>query len=144
PPSFVVRPTPRTDGGTLRRMSREAEATAKLAPCPQCGELHGEDLLRCPSTDILLPLEGRRLDGKFRFLSSLGSGGMASVYLAVNERVDREVAIKFLRPDIGRDPEAVARFRSEAKAAGRIGNRHICEILDLGDSPIGPYIVMER
>lgn len=93
---------------------------------------------------MLLPLEGRRLDGKFRFLSSLGSGGMASVYLAINERVDREVAIKFLRPEVGRDPESVARFRSEAKAAGRIGNRHICEILDLGDSPIGPYIVMER
>jgi hypothetical protein len=125
-------------------MSREVEATAKLAPCPQCGEVHGEDLLRCPATDTLLPLEGRRLDGKFRFLSSLGSGGMASVYLAVNERVDREVAIKFLRPEVGRDPESVARFRSEAKAAGRIGNEHICEILDLGDSPIGPYIVMER
>jgi eukaryotic-like serine/threonine-protein kinase len=93
---------------------------------------------------MLLPLEGRRLDGKFRFLSALGSGGMASVYLALNERVDREVAIKFLRPEIGRDAEAVARFRSEARAAGRIGSTHICEILDLGESPLGPYMVMER
>ena len=125
-------------------MSRESEATAKLAPCPFCGKRHDEDSLRCPTTDMMLPLEGRRLDGKFRFLSALGSGGMASVYLAVNERVDREVAIKFLRPEVGRDIEAVARFRSEAKAAGRIGNVHICEILDLGESPIGPYIVMER
>jgi serine/threonine protein kinase len=116
----------------------------KLASCQECGEVHGEDSLRCPTTDVMLPLEGRRLDGKFRFLSALGSGGMASVYLALNERVDREVAIKFLRPEVGRDAESVARFRSEAKAAGRIGNRHICEILDLGDSPIGPYIVMER
>jgi eukaryotic-like serine/threonine-protein kinase len=127
-----------------RGMPREVEATAQLAPCPECGEVHGADSLRCPTTDVMLPLEGRRLDGKFRFLSALGAGGMASVYLALNERVDREVAIKFLRPEIGRDPESVARFRSEAKAAGRIGNRHICEILDLGDSPIGPYIVMER
>jgi serine/threonine protein kinase len=127
-----------------RSMSRESEATAQLAPCPFCAKQHDEDSLRCPSTDMMLPLEGRRLDGKFRFLSALGSGGMASVYLAVNERVDREVAIKFLRPEVGRDTEAVARFRSEAKAAGRIGNVHICEILDLGESPIGPYIVMER
>ncbi|HLT40543.1 MAG TPA: serine/threonine-protein kinase [Enhygromyxa sp.] len=125
-------------------MSRESEATAQLAPCPHCGKQHDEDSLRCPATDMLLPLEGRRLDGKFRFLSALGSGGMATVYLAVNERVDREVAIKFLRPEVGRDNESVARFRSEAKAAGRIGNTHICEILDLGESPIGPYIVMER
>jgi serine/threonine protein kinase len=123
---------------------RMSQATAKLAACPECGQVHGEDSLRCPTTDVMLPLEGRRLDGKFRFLSTLGAGGMASVYLAINERVDREVAIKFLRPEVGRDPESVARFRSEAKAAGRIGNRHICEILDLGDSPIGPYIVMER
>ena len=125
-------------------MSEQVEATAKLAPCPHCGELHGEDQLRCPKTDLPLPFEGRRLDGKFRFLSSLGSGGMASVWLARNERVDRDVAIKFLRPEVGRDPEAVARFRSEARAAGRIGNKHICEILDLGDSPIGPYMVLER
>jgi serine/threonine-protein kinase len=125
-------------------MSGEPEATAKLAPCSHCGEPHGEDQLRCPKTDMLLPLEGRRLDGKFRFISTLGTGGMAAVWLARNERVDREVAIKFLRPEIGRDPEAVARFRSEARAAGRIGNKHICEILDLGDSPIGPYMVMER
>jgi serine/threonine protein kinase len=125
-------------------MPLEVEATAQLAPCSECGEIHGEDALRCPATDVMLALEGRRLDGKFRFLSSLGAGGMASVYLAVNERVDREVAIKFLRPEVGRDPESVARFRSEAKAAGRIGNKHICEILDLGDSPIGPFIVMER
>ncbi len=125
-------------------MSGEPEATAKLAPCSHCGEPHGEDQLRCPKTDMLLPLEGRRLDGKFRFVSTLGTGGMAAVWLARNERVDREVAIKFLRPEVGRDPEAVARFRSEARAAGRIGNKHICEILDLGDSPIGPYMVMER
>lgn len=125
-------------------MLEQVEATAKLAPCPHCSEHHSEDQLRCSKTDLLLPFEGRRLDGKFRFLSSLGTGGMASVWLARNERVDREVAIKFLRPEVGRDPEAVARFRSEARAAGRIGNKHICEILDLGDSPIGPYIVMER
>lgn len=127
-----------------REMSGAVEATAKLAPCPHCGETHHEDQLRCPKTDMLLPLEGRRLDGRFRFLSSLGSGGMAAVWLARNERVDRDVAIKFLRPEVGRDPEAVARFRSEARAAGRIGNKHICEILDMGDSPIGPYMVMER
>jgi serine/threonine-protein kinase len=125
-------------------MPGEPEATAKLAPCTHCGETHGEDQLRCPKTDMLLPLEGRRLDGKFRFVTTLGTGGMAAVWLARNERVDREVAIKFLRPEVGRDPEAVARFRSEARAAGRIGNKHICEILDLGDSPIGPYMVMER
>ncbi|NVB39850.1 serine/threonine protein kinase [Pseudenhygromyxa sp. WMMC2535] len=125
-------------------MSREVESTARLAPCPHCGETHGEDLLRCPNTDMPLDLEGRRLDKKFRLVEALGVGGMATVWLAINERVDREVAIKFLRPEIGRDAEVIARFRSEAKAAGRIGSENICEIIDLGESPIGPYMVMER
>ncbi len=91
----------------------------------------------------MLDLEGRRLDGKFRLVARIGTGGMAEVFLARNELVDRDVAIKLIRPDIAKDEEMLARFRNEARAAGRIGNPHICEILDLGQSPIGPYIVME-
>lgn len=123
---------------------RASELDVPLSACPHCSEDHDEDTLRCPATDLPLPLEGRRLDGKFRFQRNLGIGGMASVWLAINERVEREVAIKLLRPETGRNPEVVARFRSEAKAAGRIGNPHICEVYDSGDSPIGPFIVMER
>jgi len=100
-------------------------------------------VLRCPDTDIILPLAGRMLDGRFRFLEHIGRGGMASVWLARNERVDRLVAIKLIRPEVARDDDMVARFRAEARAAGRIGHPNICDILDSGRSPIGPYIVME-
>jgi serine/threonine-protein kinase len=54
------------------------------------------------------------------------------------------VAIKLIRPEAGRSEETVARFRAEAKAAGRIGHPNVCEILDFGLGPLGPYIVMER
>lgn len=91
-----------------------------------------------------LPLRGRVLSGKFRFVRKLGKGGMASVWLAVNTAVDREVAIKVIRPEVLKNEDLVARFRSEAKAAGRIEHPHVCEILDFGVGPIGPYIVMER
>ncbi|MBX7077555.1 MAG: serine/threonine protein kinase [Nannocystaceae bacterium] len=113
-------------------------------PCPHCGQSHAATILRCPETDMVLPLEGRRLDGRFVLQRCIGRGGMASVWLARNERVDRDVAIKLIRPEVARDDELVARFRAEARAAGRIGHANICDILDSGRSPIGPYIVMER
>lgn len=115
-----------------------------LPRCPHCGGDHPPHLLKCPDTDLTLPLEGRILHGKFRFVRQLGKGGMAAVWSAVNTLVDRRVAIKLIRPDAGRDEETVARFRAEAKAAGRIGHRNVCEILDFGLGPVGPYIVMER
>ncbi len=118
-------------------------SVAALAPCPHCGQTHAPTILRCPETDMLLPLEGRRLDGRFSLIRCIGRGGMASVWLARNERVDRHVAIKLIRPEVARDDELVARFRAEARAAGRIGHANICDILDSGRSPIGPYIVME-
>jgi serine/threonine-protein kinase len=92
---------------------------------------------------MVLPLRGRLLDGKFRLLEPIGRGGMAEVWLAVNTRVDRRVAIKLIRPEVARDDSLVGRFRAEARAAGRIGHRDICDILDSGVSPIGPFIVME-
>jgi serine/threonine-protein kinase len=114
-----------------------------LAACSECGAVHPGTMLRCPETDVMLPLAGRLLDGRFRLLQCIGRGGMASVWLARNERVDRDVAIKLIRADVARDDDLVARFRAEARAAGRIGHPNICDILDSGRSPIGPYIVME-
>jgi serine/threonine-protein kinase len=124
-------------------MSPEAGGDV-LPRCPHCGGSHPENRLKCPATDLPLPLPGRVLEDKFRFLEPIGRGGMAEVWLARNERVDREVALKLIRPEVSRHEENVARFRSEARAAGRIGSPHICDILDFGQSPIGPYIVMER
>ncbi len=115
-----------------------------LPRCPHCNREHAGQLLKCPDTDMPLPLEGRVLHGKFRFIQQIGKGGMASVWAAVNTLVDRRVAIKLIRPEAGRNEETVARFRAEAKAAGRIGHPNVCEIIDFGLGPLGPYIVMER
>ncbi|MCH9688859.1 MAG: protein kinase [Deltaproteobacteria bacterium] len=127
-------------------MSTEAARPSgpALPRCPHCRGQHAAQLLKCPDTDLPLPLEGRILHGKFRFVQQIGKGGMASVWAAVNTLVDRRVAIKLIRPEAGRNEETVARFRAEAKAAGRIGHPNVCEIIDFGLGPLGPYIVMER
>ena len=83
-------------------------------------------MLKCPKTDLVLPLEGRVLAGRFRLVRELGRGGMAEVWLALNTAVDRLVAIKLIRPEVVKRKETVARFRSEARAAGRIEHPNIC------------------
>ena len=126
------------------RVPMPAESAAKsLEKCPHCGADHGEATLRCPETDIVLPLAGRLLAGKFRLVSELGRGGMGAVWLAHNVHVERDVAIKLILPEVLKNPEIVARFRDEARVAARIGHAGICDILDFELTPLGPVIVME-
>ncbi len=90
-------------------------------------------------TDIHI---GQVIDGKYRISRLIGQGGMGAVYEGVNELIDRRVAIKVLLAHA--DESAGTRFQQEARAAGRIGNDHILEILDIGTLPGGAkYMVCE-
>jgi serine/threonine-protein kinase len=87
---------------------------------------------------------GDVVDGKYRIVRLLGEGGMGAVYEGENTRIHRRVAIKVLHSTVAQDQAAVQRFEREAQAAGRIGNQHIVEVLDLGNLPDGDrYMVME-
>lgn len=84
------------------------------------------------------------IDGKYRIVRLLGEGGMGAVYEGLNTRIQRRVAIKVLHGNVAQNHDAVMRFEREAQAAGRIGSKHIVEVLDLGDLPGGDrYMVME-
>ena len=88
--------------------------------------------------------DGEILDGKYRIQRLIGEGGMGAVFEAEATRLHRRVAIKVLRPELNQGEEIAARFQLEAQAAGRIGSRHIVDVLDLGQLPSGaPYMVME-
>lgn len=89
-------------------------------------------------------IEGELVDGKYRVRRKIGEGGMGAVFEAENLRISRRVAIKTLNASAAARPEMIERFEREAQAAGRIGNDHILEVLDLGSLPDGDrYIVME-
>lgn len=72
----------------------------------------------------------------------IGTGGMADVYIAQDQRLSRQVAVKILRSDLAQDPSFVARFRKEAKAAAGLNHSGIVAVYDSGETP-DPYIVME-
>jgi len=83
------------------------------------------------------------VDGRYRILDRLGSGGMADVYRAEDLELRRQVALKFLHLRFAEDPEFVERFRREATSAAGLHHPNIVGIFDRGDWDGTPYIAME-
>jgi serine/threonine protein kinase len=87
---------------------------------------------------------GQLVDNKYRIIRMIGEGGMGAVFEGENVRINRKVAIKVLHAAFAGNVEVMQRFEREAQAAGRIGNDHILEVLDLGTLPDGDrFIIME-
>jgi serine/threonine protein kinase len=82
--------------------------------------------------------------GRYRLLERLGGGGMAEVYDAVDVRLDRPVAVKFLRDGLAGTPVMVERAEAEARLAARIHHPNVVAVLDAGRVDDTPFVVMER
>jgi serine/threonine-protein kinase len=92
------------------------------------------------------PLLGHLVDGRYDVLSRIARGGMATVYLAIDRRLDREVALKVMHPHLAEGTtgsEFVARFRREARAAARLTHPGLVAVLDQGVDGENSYLAME-
>ena len=94
-------------------------------------------------TTVHDPLLGRMLDGRYRVEHRVAAGGMATVYRAMDTRLDRVVALKVMHPGLATDPDFTARFIREAKAVARLSHPNVVNVYDQGSDQGTVFLSME-
>ena len=102
-------------------------------------------LVDCRFVDTTLqdPLVGQVLDGRYRIEARVAAGGMATVYRAVDTRLDRVLALKVMHPALAADTAFVERFIREAKAVARLDHPNVVSVYDQGNDGRYVYLAME-
>jgi serine/threonine-protein kinase len=86
---------------------------------------------------------GTTLNGRYRLEARIGAGGMSTVYRALDETLQRRVAIKLMNREVTSDSDQLERFRREARAVAQLSHPHIVGVIDAGEDEGRPYIVFE-
>jgi serine/threonine protein kinase len=119
--------------------------------CPECGtritptpaasaSAFPTETLQSPSQELT---RGTTFAGRFEVIEELGKGGMGKVYRVVDKKIDEEIALKVLKPEIAADRGTLERFRNELKFARRISHRNVCRMFDLSEEAGTSFITME-
>jgi serine/threonine protein kinase len=80
---------------------------------------------------------------RYEILEALGTGGMGTVYRVYDRKLEEEVALKLIKPEISANRKAIERFKNELKVARKITHKSVCKMYDLGESEGASYITME-
>jgi serine/threonine protein kinase/tetratricopeptide (TPR) repeat protein len=117
--------------------------------CGECGTplptskdqiLAATETLRAPVKELT---RGTLFARRFEVIEELGKGGMGKVYRVFDKKVDEEVALKLIKPEIAAERDVIDRFRSELKMSRKISHRNVSRMYDLGDEEGTYYITME-
>jgi serine/threonine protein kinase/tetratricopeptide (TPR) repeat protein len=120
-----------------------------LAYCGNCGARLAArpDVPPSPTQTLGRPTEslgrGSLLGGRFEVLEELGGGGMGMVYRVLDRKINEDVALKVLKPEVASDAGTIERFKNELKIARRITHKNVCRMYDLHDEAGTVFITME-
>jgi serine/threonine protein kinase/Tfp pilus assembly protein PilF len=117
--------------------------------CGECGTQFGvmEDIPAGPTATLETPIEelttGSMFAGRYQIIEELGSGGMGKVYRALDKKLDEEVALKLIKPEIASDKKTLERFSNELKVARKISHKNIGRMYELMEDKGTHFITME-
>jgi hypothetical protein len=116
--------------------------------CKTCGTSFGPQATPSSMTETIMTPQaapgGERLfAGRYKILSSLGKGGMGDVSRVLDTKLQEEMALKVLRPEIASDSDVLERFRNELKLARKITHKNVCRVFDFHEEEGNPFITME-
>ncbi len=117
--------------------------------CSQCATplLSPEEISSSPTKTLETPITGLTRSSTFaqryEVIEELDKGGMGKIYRVFDNKIEQEVALKLLRPEIAADSNTITRFKNELKVARNIAHRNVCRMFDLGLEGNAYYITME-
>ena len=127
---------------TLRLLSADASEMPTMAsPTSLKDWVKSRPTSGVPASSVLP--DGLEIAGRYRVRKLLGMGGMGAVYRVHDEELDRDVALKLIRPDIGENPEALERFKREIQLSSKITHKNVLRVYDLGASDGIKYLTMQ-
>jgi serine/threonine protein kinase/Tfp pilus assembly protein PilF len=129
--------------------------------CPKCHFENPDDTLFCGKCGTQFPsperievtetletpkeelIRGTTLANRYEIIEELGKGGMGRVYRVEDTKLNQEVALKLIKPEIAKDKKTIERFRNELKLARNIRHKNVCGMFDLGEIEGAHFITME-
>ena len=109
-------------------------------PLPSSMEIPITKTLETPKEELT---RGTTFASRYEIIEEIGKGGMGRVYRVKDQKLDEEIALKVLKPEIAANKGMIERFKNELKLARKIAHRSVCKMYDLNEEEDTPYITME-
>ncbi len=126
-----------------------SENTDTASFCSNCATplLSPEKISVSHTKTLEIPIKeltrGTTFAGRYEIIEELGKGGMGEVYRVEDKKINEEVALKLIKPEIAAEKKTIERFRNELKLAREISHRNVCRMYDFNEEEGTPYITME-
>ena len=141
----------KTGSGAISNSLRSPSSNSDSPTLSDLGSLGGTGAQATPgrardsqpySTEVRVA-PGSLIAGRYEILRVLGEGGMGAVYMAMDRELDRQVALKVIRPELAANPDILHRFKQEILLSSKVTHRNVVRIYDLGDADGLKFITME-